>query len=108
MFNTGRNTKNFFELNMDRREEMKKIIYISILVLGMTFSIGGNAKEVADRELVAKILLLGEPLGSAPGGKTYPNSIMIAIRYNNMLYTCFVQNNNDSGAIAFTCHDIYE
>jgi hypothetical protein len=87
---------------------MKKLISIIIVMLGLSISFVGIAKEVVDRELVAQILLLGEPLGSAPGGKTYPNSIMIAIRYNNMLYMCFVQNDNDSGAVAWACNDPYQ
>jgi hypothetical protein len=87
---------------------MKKLISIIIFVLGLSVSFSGIAKEVVDRELVAQILLLGEPLGSAPGGKTYPNSIMISIRYNNMLYMCFVQNDNDSGAVRFTCNDPFD
>jgi|TARA_B110000305_G_C19395336_1_gene617144 hypothetical protein len=85
---------------------MKSVIAIIVLVLGLSFSITGNSKEVVDRELVAKILLLGEPLGSSSGGNRYPGSIMIAIRYNGMLYTCFVQN--DSGEVRFACDDPYE
>ena len=85
---------------------MKSVIAIIVLVLGLSFSITGNSKEVVDRELVAQILLFGESLGSSTGGNRYPGSIMIAIRYNNMLYTCFVQN--DSGTVRFTCDDPYE
>ena len=84
---------------------MKNVIAIIVLVLGLSFSIAGNSKEVVDRELVAKILLLGESLGSYTGGNRYPGSIMIAIRYNNMLYTCFVQN--DSGTVRSACDDPY-
>ena len=85
---------------------MKIFSVVVVLVFGLSFSVAGNAKEVVDRELVAKILLLGEPLGSSPGGNRYPDSTMIVIRYNNMLYTCFVQN--DSGTVRFTCDDPYE
>jgi len=50
---------------------MKNVIAIIVLVLGLSFSIAGNSKEVVDRELVAKILLLGESLGSSTGGNRY-------------------------------------
>ena len=103
----GEIKEELIELYLNRRDGwMKSVIAIIVLVLGLSFSITGNSKEVVDRELVAKILLLGESLGSSTGGNRYPGSIMIAIRYNNMLYTCFVQN--DSGTVRFTCDDPYE
>ena len=46
---------------------MKIFSVVVVLVFGLSFSVAGNAKEVVDRELVAKILLLGEPLGSSSG-----------------------------------------
>lgn len=85
---------------------MKKLLSFIVLALGLSLSIVGVSKEVVDRELVAKILLLGEPLGSSSGGTRYPGSTMITIRYDNMLYTCFIQN--DSGTVRFTCDDPYE
>ena len=106
----GEIKEELIELYLNRRDGwMKSVIAIIVLVLGLSFSITGNSKEVVDRELVAQILLFGESLGSSAGsagGNRYPGSIMIAIRYNNMLYTCFVQN--DSGTVRFTCDDPYE
>jgi len=64
---------------------MKKLLSFIVLALGLSLSIVGVSKEVVDRELVAKILLLGEPLGSSSGGSRYPGSTMITIRYDNML-----------------------
>ena len=72
---------------------MKIFSVVVVLAFGLSFSVAGNAKEVVDRELVAKILLLGEPLGSSSGGNRYPDSTMIAIRYNNMVKSTLNQEN---------------